>query len=239
MFGGLAKGKVYSELFAYKVTSLLSFSPRLLFAKAVVTAVRAEYHLKHGRGELAAKYLAQCPPSLEPFADTAIRLALPQLGVDDPQSYNHSQPAYECLKASNLPLIAYLNDKMRIGSSHDDIMTCTMLGAWLTELFLHERETTGLLSQFLNAHANTMDAKTILKILTSHDVKASECATYAARSGDVATAVHAAIGSADHRDTVRVDGGQLRMKGDCKVSYAIVCFELTTERSFGGFAYTE
>ena len=28
---------------------------------------------------------------------------------------------------------------MRIGSSNDDKMTCTMIGAWLAELFLHER----------------------------------------------------------------------------------------------------
>lgn len=174
----------------------------LALLQAVVTAVRAEYHLKFGRGELAAKYLAQCPPSLEPFSDTAIRLALPKLGIDDPQSYGYSDKAHECLASSNLPLIAYLNDKMRIGSSNDDKMTCTMLGAWLTELFLHERETSGLLTQFLNANVTTMDAKTILKILTSHDVKASDCASYAAVSGDVATAVHAAIGSADSRDTV-------------------------------------
>lgn len=51
--------------------------------KAVVTAVRAEYHLMQGRGELAAKYLAQCPSALEPFSDTSIRLALSKLGIDD------------------------------------------------------------------------------------------------------------------------------------------------------------
>jgi hypothetical protein len=188
----------------------------------VVTAVRAEYHLKQGRGELAAKYLAQCPPSLEPFADTAIRLALPKLGIDDPQGYGGSWKARVCLESSNIPLITYLNDKMRIGSSNDDKMTCTMIGAWLTELFLHERgeqltnavvnELTGtkevessqraLLAQFLNANVNNMDAKTIIKILTSHDVGAAECASYAAKSGDIATAVNAAL-SVGLRDSVR------------------------------------
>lgn len=176
--------------------------------KAVVTAVRAEYHLQHGRGELAAKYLSQCPASLEQFADTAIRLALPKLGIDDPQSYGGSLEARACLEASNLPLITYLNEKMRVGSSNDDKMTCTMIGAWLTELFLHERgdqvanSDRVLLAQFLNANVHQMDAKTIMKILTSHDVGAAECAAYAAQSGDIKTAVNAAL-SVGHRDSVR------------------------------------
>jgi hypothetical protein len=161
--------------------------------KAVVTTVRAEYHLRQGRGELAAKYLAQCPASLEPFADTAVRLALPKLGIDDPKSYGDSWKARSCLESSNLPLIAYLNDKMRIASSQDDKMVCTMTGAWLTELFLHE--STDLLTQFLNANVNNMDAKTIMKILTSHDVKASACTAYTSACGDIATAVNAALDS--------------------------------------------
>lgn len=109
---------------------------------------------------------------------------------------------------------------------NDDKMTCTMLGAWLTELFLNERSdqlnnlhhhhhhhhtstttTTGsvptrneiessqraMLAQFLNYNVNNMDVKTILNILTSHDISAMECATYAAKSGDIATAVNAAL----------------------------------------------
>jgi hypothetical protein len=180
--------------------------------KAVVTAVRAEYNLQQGRGELAAKYFAQCPASLEPFADTAIRLALPRLGIDDITTGK----ARECLEASNLPLITYLSDKMRMGSSNDDRMTCTMIGAWLTELFLNERsdqltcaddpkgarelETShrALLAQFLSSNVNAMDAKTIIKILTSHDVGAAECASYAAKSGDIATAVNAALSAGMH-----------------------------------------
>jgi vacuolar protein sorting-associated protein 18 len=182
--------------------------------KAVVTAVRAEYHLSQGRAELAAKYLAQCPPVFEPFADTAIRLALPKLGIDDPQGYGGSWKAKASLEASNLPLITYLADKMRVGKMNDDRMTCTMIGAWLTELYLHERaerlatstaeasslsdpksvqEERMLLAQFLNSNVNSMDAKTIMKILTSHDVGAQECAHYAAKSGDIATAVNAAL----------------------------------------------
>mmetsp|Transcript_14568 Transcript_14568/g.36609 ORF Transcript_14568/g.36609 Transcript_14568/m.36609 type:complete len:1331 (+) Transcript_14568:89-4081(+) len=164
--------------------------------KAVVTAVRAEYHLSQGRAELAAKYLSQCPPVLEPFADTAVRLALTNLGIDDPYSYGSSSLAREALK-SNLPLITYLSDKMRVGKNSNDKMTCTMIGAWLTELYLHERDTSPgakqSLTHFLSQNVHTMDAKTIMKILTSHDVSATDCAAYAAVSGDIATAVNAAL----------------------------------------------
>jgi vacuolar protein sorting-associated protein 18 len=158
---------------------------------------------------------------LEPFADTAIRLALPKLGIDDPQGYGGSWKARASLEASNLPLITYLADKMRVGKMNDDRMTCTMIGAWLTELYLHERaerlatstaeasslsdpksvqEERMLLAQFLNSNVNNMDAKTIMKILTSHDVGAQECAHYAAKSGDIATAVNAAL-SVGAKDT--------------------------------------
>ena len=176
--------------------------------KAVVTAVRAEYHLENGRAELAAKYMAQCPPVLKPFADSSIRLALPRLGIEDSSSLDLSPDALESLSTSNVPLITYLNDKMRAGRMKDDKMTCTMIGAWLTELILHEREDTmnandglrsgsaggaAMLAQFLDANIENMDAKTILKILASHDVGASECATFAAKSGDLTTAVNAAL----------------------------------------------
>eukprot|EP00934_Nitzschia_sp_Nitz4_P005927 Nitzschia sp. Nitz4//scaffold11_size288233//23736//27629//NITZ4_000731-RA/size288233-snap-gene-0.39-mRNA-1//-1//CDS//3329533945//5917//frame0 len=164
--------------------------------KAVVTAVRAEYHLSQGRAELAARYMAQCPPTLEPFADTSVRLALPMLNIDDPRSYGESALAREALK-SNGPLVAYLSDKMRVGKNNNDKMTCTMIGAWLTELYLHERDSATnskqALAQFLTSNVNSMDAKTIMKILTSHDVSAPDCAAYAARSGDIATAVQAAL----------------------------------------------
>jgi len=173
--------------------------------KAVVTAVRAEYHLSQGRAELAAKYFSQCPPVLEPFADTAVRLALTSLGIDDPHSYGGSALARESLK-NNLPLITYLSDKMRVGKNNNDKMTCTMIGAWLTELYLHERDFPGAkqsLTQFLSQNVHTMDAKTIMKILTSHDVSATDCAAYAAVSGDIATAVNAALRvSADTQDGV-------------------------------------
>lgn len=99
-----------------------------------------------------------------------------------------------------------------------------MIGAWLTELYLHERaeQLTNaavnepsstktvelsqrvLLAQFLNASVGNMDAKTIMKILISHDVGAAECASYADRSGDVVTAVNAAL-SKSSRDTVSAD----------------------------------
>lgn len=72
-----------------------------------------------------------------------------------------------------------------------------MIGAWLTELYLHERNTSPgakqSLTHFLSQNVHTMDAKTIMKILTSHDVSATDCAAYAAVSGDIATAVNAAL----------------------------------------------
>lgn len=183
--------------------------------RAVVTAVRAEYHLVQGRTELAAKYLAQCPPPLAPFPDTSVRLALPMLDIDDPQSYSYSQKAKKSLASSNMALITYLSDKMRVAKMNDDGVVCTMIGAWLAELYLNERERSatsalGLasprknaraieashqfqLNQFLTNHVNSMDAKTIMRILASHDVSANECSSFAASSGDVGTAVNAAL----------------------------------------------
>jgi hypothetical protein len=106
---------------------------------------------------------------------------------------------------------------------NDDKMKCTMIGAWLTELYLHERgdrlSTSALekpqvlkemeashramLAQFLSSNVNNMEAKTIMKILTSHDVGAAECAKYAAKSGDISTAVNAAL-SVGAKNTVSV-----------------------------------
>jgi len=185
--------------------------------KAVVTAVRAEYHLSQGRAELAAKYLAQCPPSVAPFADTSIRLALPMLGIDDPKTYGNSAKAKKNLNSSNLALITYLSDKMRGAKMNGDSVVSTMIGAWLTELYLHERERSGpavatlgsqntaftrtgnngfnqaMLHNFLNSYVHDMDAKTVMRILSSHDVGAAESATFAAASGDIGTAVNAAL----------------------------------------------
>ncbi|KAL3908069.1 MAG: hypothetical protein SGARI_003236 [Bacillariaceae sp.] len=82
-----------------------------------------------------------------------------------------------------------------------------MLGAWLTELYLNEKDTSPTakqaLTQFLSQNVHTMDAKTIMKILTSHDVNATDCAAYAAVSGDISTAVSAALRMApDSQDGV-------------------------------------
>jgi replication initiation and membrane attachment protein DnaB len=117
---------------------------------------------------------------------------------------------------------------MRAGIINEDKMTCTMLGAWLTELFLHERSeqlshhasigdsssTSSsrdleasqrmLLTQFLHQNVNNVDARTIMKILTSHDVSVVECATYAAKSGDIATAVNYALGMG-YKDAVSTE----------------------------------
>jgi hypothetical protein len=187
--------------------------------RSVVTAARAEFHMSHGRVELGAKYLAQCPSSLVPFAETAVRLALPSLGVEDKRHKRESKLAYEALKNSNLGLIAYLSDKMRMAKSRNDSVACTMIGAWLVELYLHEREhgkglglqpddgeqklqninrSHSLMQQFLSSNAYNMDAKTILRILCSHNVAASECSLYATSAGDIGTAINAALCNADY-----------------------------------------
>jgi hypothetical protein len=187
--------------------------------KAVVTAARAEFHLSQGRIELAAKYMAQCPPSLVPFAETAIRLALPSLGVKETRPKGESKVAKEVLKAGNAGLISYLTDKLRSAKARNDSVACTMIGAWLVELYLHEREhSTGpsiqlekgelqaqnmngshaMMQQFLSNNTYNMDAKTILGILCSHDVAASECSAYASSSGDIGTAINAALCNADY-----------------------------------------
>lgn len=188
--------------------------------KAVVTAARAEFHLSHGRVELAAKYMAQCPPSLVPFAETALRLALPPLGIKDTvqRPKGESSAAKEALEGGNIGLISYLTDKLRSAKSRNDGVACTMIGAWLVELYLHEREHNGsniqldggelharnkdgnnaIMQQFLNNNTYNMDAKTILRILCSHDVAASECSAYAASSGDIGTAINAALCNADY-----------------------------------------
>lgn len=149
--------------------------------KAVVNAVRAEYFLSQGRVELAAKYMAQCPSAVMPFADTAIRLSLPMLGTNE-SCRNNSSKANEALANSNMALITYLSEKMKTAKSKHDSAVCTTLGAWLTELHLHEREREGsdkpvylrqshrhlqpvnhaLLHQFLSSYVRVMDAKTII-----------------------------------------------------------------------------
>ncbi len=153
--------------------------------KAIVTYVRAEYHLSHKRPVLASKFLAKCPPQLAPFPDTALRL-------------------------ENEALIAYLSDKLRACKVSEDSVLSTMLGAWLTELHLHEREHNrsyidSNLQAFLSSNSAQLDAKTVLRILSSHDVSAGECADYAAASGDIGTAVQTALGKdGDAYDALRI-----------------------------------
>jgi len=186
--------------------------------RAVVTAMRAEFHLSQGRTELAAKYMAQCPSALMSFSDTAIRLSLPLLQVKDFNNNKESKKIKDVLSGGNLGLITYLSDKMRAAKERSDGVACTMIGAWLAELYLYEREhanstndrstgdvlhrrpatvTSAMMQQFLLSNLYNMDAKTILSILSSHDVSASECAEYAAASGDIGVAVNAALCTAE------------------------------------------
>ena len=178
--------------------------------KAVVTGARAEYYLANGRVELAAKYLAQCPPSIAPFVETAIRLALPSLIGDASGASRETKKAYEALKSGHTALITYLSDKLRIAKARNDNVACTMIGAWLTELFLDEQDSPEMplpgkkvaMQQFLSSNAHNMDAKTILGILCSHDLPALECSHFASSSGDIATAINAALSIADYKTGV-------------------------------------
>jgi hypothetical protein len=194
----------------------------------VVNAVRAEYHLSQGRVELAAKYMAQCPSTVMPFANTALRLLLPMVGGDSNcgallPPRNNSRYANEALGTSNLALITFLSDKMKAAKSKNDSVVCTILGTWLTELHLQEREireeqnirhqkSTGhsqpaaankaLLHQFLSSFVRDMDPKSIIKVLASHDISAGECAGYAAAAGDIGAAVNAALNGEDDKVSV-------------------------------------
>lgn len=192
-----------------------------------MTAVRAEYHLSQGRVELAAKYMAHCPSIFMPFNDTSVRLLLPMIesrsGATAPIRKNSPQ-ANEMLGTSNLALITFLTDKMKAAKSRNDFVACTILGTWLTELHLHEREireeqivrtqtwsgqrppsdvvNKALLHQFLSSFVRDMDHKSIIKILSSHDTSAREFAGYAAAAGDIGAAVNAALCGKDAKVSV-------------------------------------
>ncbi|KAL7484374.1 hypothetical protein ACHAW6_010009 [Cyclotella cf. meneghiniana] len=188
--------------------------------KAVVTAVRAEYHFSQGRTELSAKYMALCPSAVMPFVDTATRLALPMLGVDQSYFRNNSLKANEALGNSNMALITFLSEKMKAVKSKKDSSLSTMLGSWVTELHMHEREREGLskkgylhqscrhlqpvnralLHQFLSTNVRDMDTRTIISVLASHDISAGECAGYSAAAGDIGTAVNAALSGDDGKN---------------------------------------
>ncbi len=139
-----------------------------------------------------------------PFADTAVRLLLPMIGGDSNSDgavspRNNSHKANGALSTSNLALITFLTEKMKAAKSNHDSVVCTILGTWLTELHLQEREIreeqnvrqqkrTGLcqpaaankalLHQFLSSFVRDMDAKSIIKVLASHDISAGECAGF-------------------------------------------------------------
>ncbi|KAL7554204.1 hypothetical protein ACHAWF_018898 [Thalassiosira exigua] len=121
--------------------------------RSVVNAVRAEYHLSQGRVELAAHYMAECPPALMPFADTAARLALPSLGASGPNSLpttsfpcraNPTRANEALADGGNAALIAFLSDKMGSAPPGRSV-TRTMLGTLVTENLLEERERRGAL----------------------------------------------------------------------------------------------
>lgn len=167
-----------------------------------------------------------------PFAETSTRLLLPMIAGDmnneniSPQ--NNSRLANEALRASNLALITYLSDKMKGSKSNHDSVVCTILGTWLTELHLQEREKRAdqhgkgqtqtanhaLLHQFLSAYVRDMDPKSIINVLASHDMNAVEGAGYSAAAGDISTAVNAALSVEDEKVSESL----------CRRSLSLCCF---------------
>jgi hypothetical protein len=86
---------------------------------------------------------------------------------------------------------------MRASKAADDLVLSTMLGAWLTELIYMNENTATAPIQIYRLPCQQWFAnrrKTILRILSSDDVSAVECADYAAISGDIGTAVQTALG---------------------------------------------
>ncbi|GMI44249.1 hypothetical protein TrCOL_g1423 [Triparma columacea] len=168
--------------------------------RSVVNLCRAEYHLSKERDVLAARWFAKAPKSLASFAATALRLCLPNLLGSAPDDTQTSP-------SSNAALIAYLTETFtKLNKQHqtsfkkpNDNVQFVMLGAWLTELLLADREASSknndaAIGQFLAHHAKNLDSATTLKVLASHDAAPHEIAAAAAASGDYASAVASALG---------------------------------------------
>lgn len=175
--------------------------------KSLVDMVRGEYLLASGRADIAARYLSQAPSLLVPFSKTALRLCLPSL-EDLSVSYGNKFSVNEGEeKIYNAALEAYLTDKLRLGINAKDSVVSAMLGAWLVELHMHsndisskdvsstkdESSSNTSLATFLSSFAQIVDAQTVMRILQSHDIKAADCAAYAATSGDLGSAINAAL----------------------------------------------
>ena len=177
--------------------------------------------------------MAQCPSALMPFADTAARLALPMTNrcnggisrnINKQSALSlraNSDKANQALGRSNMALITYLSNKMKAAKQskpkqYDSFMSssmeCFMLGTWLTELHLQERENGAnnsksqqqqvnhaLLHQFLSSFVRDMDPRSIINVLASHDISAGECAGYSAAGGDIGAAVNAALSGEDEK----------------------------------------
>ena len=132
-----------------------------------------------------------------------MRLCFPSFNIGNGErSSVHDLSRNKLSKTSNA-LIAYLTDKLRLVSKQNDTVASAMLGAWICELILHEKECNrsqnkarydAKLVQFLANFANDLDPATTIRILSSHDASAFECAEYAAASGDIGTAINAVFG---------------------------------------------
>lgn len=208
--------------------------------KSVVGMVRGEYFLEaRRRPDIAARYLSQAPSVLCPFSKTALRLALPsfkEVGV----SYGEQNTEEEGEESNALfenSLQSYLADKLRLAIAAKDSVSCAMLGAWLTELQLHslnvpsaKTEKTDALKSFLTTFAETLDARTTISILQSHDINANVCAPYAAASGDIPAAVNAALSGSEGKigalDALRVlNDSPIEKSEPCyyKHAYLLLC----------------
>jgi len=110
----------------------------------------------------------------------------------------------------NTGLITYLTEKLQHATTHNDRMACTIIGSWLIELHMHERQCNRVKSvlqkslssnerikSLLSSNVHTMASSVILQILRSHEVDAIVCAKYAAASGDTKAAIIAYLNMDD------------------------------------------
>lgn len=73
--------------------------------------------------------MAHYPSAVLTFSDTAVRLALPMIGGDNSNILptNNSDVANEALGHSNMALIAFLTDKVKVAKSKNDNVVCTVV----------------------------------------------------------------------------------------------------------------
>jgi hypothetical protein len=69
-----------------------------------------------------------------PFDETAARLVLPMIGGISSNVFpkNNSSIANDALQNSNMALITFLSDKMKVAKAKNDLVTCTIVSMILS-----------------------------------------------------------------------------------------------------------